>query len=212
MKLSVQVGLGSGHIVLDPDPVPLPKKGGSPQFSAHICCGQMAAWIQMPLGMAVGLNPSDCVKWGPRFPSPKRANPSFRPLSIVANPPIFGPCLLWPNGWVDQDGIWRGGGPWSRPHCARWGPSCPPQKRGKAPKFSAYFYCGQTAGCIKMPLGIEVELSPGDFVLDGDPAPPPKKAAEPPIFGPCLLWPSGWMDQDATWFGGRPRSRRLCVR
>jgi len=30
-----------------------------------------------------------------------------------------------------------------------------------------------------MPLGMEVGLSPGDFVLDGDPA--------PQIFGPCLL-------------------------
>jgi len=27
-----------------------------------------------------------------------------------------------------------------------------------------------------------------------------------------VLWPSGWMDQDATWYGGRPRSRRHCVR
>jgi len=27
------------------------------------------------------------------------------------------------------------------------------------------------AGCIKMPLGIELGLSPGNFVLDGDPAP-----------------------------------------
>jgi len=33
-------------------------------------------------------------------------------------------------------------------------------------------YCGQTAGWIKMPLGREVGLSPGDIVLDGDPAPP----------------------------------------
>jgi len=22
-----------------------------------------------------------------------------------------------------------------------------------------------------------------------------------PIFGPCLLWLNGWMDQDATWYG-----------
>jgi len=29
------------------------------------------------------------------------------------------------------------------------------------------------AALIKMPLGIEVGLGPGDFVLDGDPAPPP---------------------------------------
>jgi len=43
-----------------------------------------------------------------------------------------------------------------------------------------------------MPLGMEVGLSLGDFVLDGDPAPFPKRrrspGAEPPIFGPCLLW------------------------
>ena len=29
------------------------------------------------------------------------------------------------------------------------------------------------AAWIKMPLGMEVGLSPGDFVLDGDPAPLP---------------------------------------
>jgi len=28
-------------------------------------------------------------------------------------------------------------------------------------------------------------------VLDGDPAPLPKKGAEPPIFDPFLLWPNG---------------------
>ena len=55
------------------------------------------------------------------------------------------------------------------------------------PQFSAHFYCGQTAGCIKMPLGMEVGLSPRDFVLDGDLDPLPKKEEEPPIFGPCLL-------------------------
>jgi len=56
------------------------------------------------------------------------------------------------------------------------------------------------AGLIKMPLGTEVGLDPGDTVLDGDPAPFPKKGAEPPpIFCPCLLWPNGYMDQDATW-------------
>ena len=37
-------------------------------------------------------------------------------------------------------------------------------------QFSAHVYCGQKAGCIKMPLGMEVGLSPGDFVLGGDPA------------------------------------------
>jgi len=50
-------------------------------------------------------------------------------------------------------------------------------------------------------------------VLDGDPAPPKKGAQQrPPIFGPCLLWPDGWMDQDATWYGGRSRPRPHYVR
>ena len=53
-----------------------------------------------------------------------------------------------------------------------------------------------------MQLGMEVGLRPGHIVLDGDPAPPPQEkgaVAQPPIFGPCLLWPNGWMHQDATW-------------
>jgi len=29
--------------------------------------------------------------------------------------------------------------------------------------------------------------------------PLPKKGTEPPIFVPFLLWPDGWMHQDATW-------------
>jgi len=62
-----------------------------------------------------------------------------------------------------------------------------------------------------MPLDMEVGLGPRDFVLDGDPAPLPKKGAEPQIFGPCLLWPNGWMDQDGTWHGGRPQPNGLCV-
>jgi len=71
-------------------------------------------------------------------------------------------------------------------------------------------YCGQTVGRIKMKLDTPVRLGPGHIVLNGDPALPLKKGAQPPIFGPCLLWPNGWMDQDATWYGGRPRPRRHC--
>jgi len=63
-----------------------------------------------------------------------------------------------------------------------------------------------------MLLGMEVGLGPGHIVLHGDPAPPRKKGAQPPIFGQCLMWPNGWMDQDATWCGGKPLPRRLCVR
>jgi len=54
-------------------------------------------------------------------------------------------------------------------------------------------YCGQTVGWIKTPLGKEVGLVPGDIVLDGDPASISRRkgAQQPPLFGPCLLWPNG---------------------
>jgi len=29
-----------------------------------------------------------------------------------------------------------------------------------------------------------------------------------PVFGPCLLWPDGWMDQDATWYRGKKKKER----
>jgi len=76
---STEVGLGSGHIVLDRDPAPLPKKGTEPppQFSAIFYCGQTAECIKMPLGMEEGLSPGDFVLDG------------THPL-----PSIFGPCLL----------------------------------------------------------------------------------------------------------------------
>ena len=35
-------------------------------------------------------------------------------------------------------------------------------------------YCGQTVGWIKMPLGMELGLSPGHIVLHGDPSHPQK--------------------------------------
>ena len=48
-----------------------------------------------------------------------------------------------------------------------------------------------------------VSLGPGDIMLDGDPAPPPPKGyRQAPLFGPSLLWPNGWMDQDAIWYEG----------
>ena len=84
------------------------RKGHSRQFSAHICCGQMAAWID--------------ITWYGGRPGPM-GTPLLLPKK-GAQPPIFAPCLL----------------------------------------------C-QTATWIKMVLGTEVGLIPGDLVLDGDPAP-----------------------------------------
>ena len=113
MKLGMEVGLGPGHIVLDGYPAPLHQRGTAPQFSTHICCDQMAAWIKMPLGTEFGLGPGDIVLDGDPAP-PQRAQP-----------PIFGPCLLWPEGCMHQDTTWYGGMPQPRRHCVRWGLSSP---------------------------------------------------------------------------------------
>ena len=159
---------------------------------------------------------------GTQLPPPQRGTPNF------------GPCLLWPNGWLHQDATWYGCRPRPRPHCVRWRPRPLPSKRGKAPQFtahvscgqtvgwikmklgtqvgfdpatlcqigtqlpqkrgtalpqfSAHVRCGQTAGWTKMPLGMEIGLGPGEFVLDGDPAPPQERHRPfPPNFRPMSI-------------------------
>jgi len=68
-------------------------------------------------------------------------------------------------------------------------------KKGAAPppQFSAHVHCDQTAGWIKMALGMVVSLGPRDIVLDGDPATLPQKGGTAPNFGPFLFWQNGWM-------------------
>jgi len=69
MPLGTEVGLGQGHIVLDGDPASASSKKAQPQFSAHVCCGQMAGLINMPLGTEVGRGPCDIVlDEDPAFP------------------------------------------------------------------------------------------------------------------------------------------------
>jgi len=59
------------------------------------------------------------------------------------------------------------------------------------------------AAWIKMPLGVEVDLGPGDMVLDGDSASPSNGGAVPPILGHV------YCGQTAEWIR-MPRSH--CVR
>ena len=93
------------------------------------------------------------------------------------------------------------------------GTQLPPLKGHSPPQFVAIVRCGQMAGCTKMPLGMEVGLSQGDFVFDGDAAPPRKNGTAPhSIFGPCLLSSNRWLDEYTTWHGSRPRPRPHCVR
>jgi len=91
MPLVMEVGLSPGHIVLDGDPPHHHRRGTAPQFLAHVCYVEMAGWMKMPLVTDVSLGPGDIVLC--RNPAPPKRG-------IV--PPLFSPCLLWPNGWMDQ--------------------------------------------------------------------------------------------------------------
>ena len=82
---------------------------------------------------------------------------------------------------MDQDDSWRGDRSWARRLYVRWGPNPPPQKgRSHPPQFLANFHCGQTAGCIKVQLGMEFGFSPDDFVLDRESDPSQKGGGAPP--------------------------------
>jgi len=69
----------------------------------------------------------------------------------------------------------------------------PVPKGAELPKFSTHICCNQMPVWIKMPLGTEVGLGPGDFVLDGDPVPPKKGGRAPKL--PAHVY----CGQTATW-------------
>ena len=119
--------------------------------------------------------------------------------------------VLWPNGWTDQAETWVGLHPC---HIVLDGDPAPLPKGHSPPILCPYLlWLNGWIGWIKMPLGREGGLSPSDIVLDGDPAPLPKIGdTAPTIFGSCLLWTNGYMDQDVTWYGGRPRPKSHCAR
>jgi len=126
MPLDREVVLGPGHIVLDWDPVPPPKRGAqqSPLFGPCLC-GQTAGWIKMPFGTEAGLIPGHIVL------NRKPATPTQKGHSSL---PIFGPCLSSSNGRMDYDTTRYGGRP--RPsHIPLDGepapllPSPPPKKK-----------------------------------------------------------------------------------
>jgi len=123
-------------------------------------CDVGVLWIKMKLGTKVGLGPGHIILDGDPAPSLRMGGTAATKFSVH---------VLWPNGWMDQDATRYGGRPWPRPHCVRWGPAPPPpQKRGIAlPSF--------------WPMSIVAKRLNGSI---------------------C----------HSTWYGGRPRPRPHCIR
>jgi len=99
-------------------------------------------------------------------------------------------------------------------HIVLDGDPAPLPQRGTAPNFRPVSVAAKWLRGSRCHL-VWIGLGPGDFVLIrwGPSTPPPKGGGAPsPISGPFLLWPNGWMHQDATWYGCRPQPRGLCVR
>jgi len=97
------------------------------------------------------------------------------------------------------------------------GNQLPSQKGGGArgpspPIFGPCLVAKRMDGAIKMTLEMEVGLGPVHIVLDGDSSPPQKVDRAPNFWPIFILCPNGCMDQDATWYGGRPRPMQHCVR
>ena len=94
---------------------------------------------------------------------------------------------------MDQDATtWYGGRPQPGDLLLDGDPT-PSSKGWRSPQLSVHVYCGQTAVCIRIPLGTEVGLSLGDIVLDGDPAPPLLKGHTPQFLADVLCGQTaGW--------------------
>ena len=88
-RRNLEVGLCPGHIVVDG--AQLPPKGYSPQFSAHVCCGQTAGWIKMPLVTMVGLGLGNIVL---------DADPAAPPRDTVPSQISAHVCCGQTAGWI----------------------------------------------------------------------------------------------------------------
>jgi len=89
MALGMEVGLSPGNFVLDGDTAPSQKWAEPSNFRPTCIVAKRLHGFKMPLGTEVGLVLIDIVLDGDPDISRKMAHPPH---------PIFGPCLLWPNG------------------------------------------------------------------------------------------------------------------
>jgi len=131
-------------------------------------------------------------------------------LSVCLSCPVCDVRALWPNGCADQDETWYAARSQPWPHCVRWGPSSPPPK-GHRPPSPAHICCGQMAAWIKMPLGMDLGLSPGDCVRWRHRSPSPKRGRAPKFSAHVYCGQTAGCIKMVLGME-RPQTRRLCVR
>ena len=88
--------------------IQLPQEGHSPtQFSAHISCGQMAAWIKMSLRMELGLGPCDLVLDGNPARHPQKGDraPQFSAHVYCGQTAAWIKMPLGTDVWLGADDI-----------------------------------------------------------------------------------------------------------
>ena len=123
-----------------------------------------------------------CARWRTSCPPLKRGQP-----------PIFGPFLLSPNGYMQQHATWYGGRPQPRRLCVRWGTSFPCPKGAQSSNFRPMSFVAKRLD------GLRWHLVQATLCSMGTQVPPEQRAHHQPVTGPCLLWPKGWIDEDAIW-------------
>ena len=84
MPLGTEVGFGPGYIVLD--------GAEPPNFWPTSVVAKQLDGLRCHLVTEIGLGPGHIVPDGDTAPPLQRG---------TASSTIFGPCRLWPNGWID---------------------------------------------------------------------------------------------------------------
>ena len=92
MPLGVKVGLGPGDIVLDGDPAPSKRGTAPPAFQP----------ISIVTKQLDGYGSSFHWYGGRSRPRPQLPPATPPPENGHSSPPLFGRCLLWPNGHPSQ--------------------------------------------------------------------------------------------------------------
>jgi len=133
MRLGTKVGVVLHDIVLDGDAAP-PLKGHTPNFRPFsVVAKRLHDGLRCHLVWRYTSAQATLCSVGTQLP-PEKRHPHPHP--------IFGPCLLWPKGWIDEHASWYGSRPRHRPRCIRRGPSQLSTKGAQHPPLFAQVYCG----------------------------------------------------------------------